>query len=146
MSGGRELARRERLVGELVAPAEELVELFSATLERETTRATYRSACARFVAWLRERHGPDVGPGELTLEALADYQRELGLERSPFTVRKERSALNGFLRFLAEQELLDARQARLALAAQAPRPSDEDARRSIEALSERQYELLVGEA
>lgn len=43
-------------------------------------------------------------------------------------------------------ELLDERQARLALALQPPRPSAEDTTRPIEALSERQYERKVGEA
>jgi integrase len=143
--GAAVLTRRGALAGELVSPAAELVELFSGTLERDTTRATYRSACGRFVAWLRDRHGPAVGPAALTLDELAAYQRELARERSPFTVRKERAALNSFLRFLLEQELVDQRQARLALAVQGPRPKDVDGRRPIAALTERQYERLVGE-
>jgi site-specific recombinase XerD len=139
------LAPRGAVAGELVSAADELVEVFCRTLERDTTRATYRSACGRFVAWLRDRHGPAVGPEVLTLDELAAYQRELALERSPFTVRKERAALNSFLRFLLEQELVDQRQGRLALAVQGPRPKDVDGRRPIAALTERQYERLVGE-
>ena len=53
-----------------------------------------------------------------------DNQRQLARERSPFTVRKERAARNTFLRFLLEQELLDPRQGRLALALQGPAPKD----------------------
>ena len=99
----------------LISPAAELVELFCGTLKRDTTRATYRSACGRFVSWLRERHGPAVGPERLTLDELAAYQRQLALERSPLTVRKERAALNGLLRFLLEHERIDPRQGRLAI-------------------------------
>jgi Phage integrase, N-terminal SAM-like domain len=110
------LATKGGVAGELISPAEELVQVFVGTLERDTTKATYRSACARFVAWLRDRHGPGVGPEQLTLDELAAYQRQLASDRSPFTVRKERAALNGFLRFLLEHELVDPRQGRLALA------------------------------
>jgi site-specific recombinase XerD len=141
-----ELAPRESVSGELVSRADELVRLYVATLERDSTRATYRSACARFVGWLRQRHGPLVGPEQLTLEELAAYQRELGETRSPFTVAKERSALNSFVRFLVERDQLDERQARLALAVQPPRPKGEDARRTIEALTAAQYDRLVGQA
>ena len=137
-----ELAPRESVSGELVAPADELVRLYAATLERDSTRATYRSACARFVGWLRRRQGPLVGPEQLTLEELAVYQRELGETRSPFTVAKERSALNSFVRFLVEHDQPDARQARLALAVQPPRPKGEDARRTIDALTAAQYDRL----
>jgi hypothetical protein len=85
-----------------------------------------------------------VGPEQLTLEELAAYQREPGDTRSPFTVAKERSALNSFLRFLLEHGRLDERQARLALAVQPPRPKDEDSRRTIDALTAAQYDRLVG--
>jgi site-specific recombinase XerD len=122
------------------------VSLYVATLERDTTRATYRSACGRFVAWLHDRHGPLVGPDQLTLEAVAEYQRELARSRSAFTVAKERSALNSWLRFLVEQDELDERQARLALAVQPPRPSQADAERPVEALEAGQYDRLVGAA
>jgi site-specific recombinase XerD len=87
-----------------------------------------------------------VGPEQLTLEELAAYQRELVETRSPFTVAKERSALNSFVRFLVEHDQLDERQARLALAVQSPRPNGEDARRTIDALSAAQYDRLVGQA
>jgi hypothetical protein len=47
----------------------------------------HRSACGRVVTSLRERG--DRGRAErLTLEELAAYRRELGRERSPFTVRR----------------------------------------------------------
>jgi integrase/recombinase XerD len=144
-SAGALEERRRAVTGQLVSPAAELVELFCGTLERDTTRATYRSACTRFVAWLRDRLGPAVGPESLTLDELAAYQRELAEERSPFTVRKERAALNGLLRFLLEHQFVDPRQGRRALAVQAPRPRDADGRRPIAALTEGQYERLVGE-
>ena len=52
--------------------------------------------------------GPGAGPADLSLASLAAYQRELA-ERglSSQTVRKDRAALNAWLRWLAEHELVD---------------------------------------
>jgi hypothetical protein len=120
------------------------VRLYAATLERDSTRATYRSACAASWGWLRRRHGPLVGPERLTLEGLAAYQRELG--ELAVHCGKERSALNSFVRFLVEHDQLDERQARLALAVQPPRPKGEDAPRPLDALNSVRYDRLVGQA
>lgn len=94
------------------------------TIERKSTRASYQSATRRFVAWLIKRGGPGAGPADITLEALAKYQRELlASGRSPFTVRKDRAAINTWIAWLAEHELIDQAQARLALSVQRPRPA-----------------------
>jgi hypothetical protein len=51
------------LTGELVAPADELVQAFAATLvARPQTQRTYERACRRFARWL----GPLAGPEDLT--------------------------------------------------------------------------------
>jgi hypothetical protein len=51
------------LSGELVAPADELVQAFAATLvARPQTQRTYERACGRFARWL----GPLAGPEDLT--------------------------------------------------------------------------------
>ncbi|MFZ0042570.1 MAG: tyrosine-type recombinase/integrase [Solirubrobacteraceae bacterium] len=141
---GREL---EVVVGELVCPAAELVDTFCLTRLKASTAATYRSACGRFVGWLVDRHGPRVGPEQITVEGLAAYQQQLrGAGASEFTVRKDRAAINTFIRWLVDHEQLDAGQARLALSVQSPRPSDADARRAIIALTVAEYERLLTQA
>jgi len=94
------------------------------------------------VRWL----GPGAGPADLSLASLAAYQRELA-ERglSSQTVRKDRAALNAWLRWLAEHELVDPRQARLALSVQLPRAEVEERERP-HALSDEQYCRLVAQA
>jgi len=90
------------VIGEVVSPAAELAAAFVATLAaRPQTQETYRRACRRFVAWL----GPDAGPMDLTLASVSAYQRELdGRDPplSPTTVRKDRAAINSFLRFCVD--------------------------------------------
>ena len=110
---------RASVRGELVAPAADLVERFTATLvARPQTQRTYALACARFVRWL----GPLAGPEDLTAANIAAYHAHLVAGgRSSATVRKDRAALNSLLRWLAEHELLPAGQAREALAAPAAR-------------------------
>ncbi|MFZ0088809.1 MAG: tyrosine-type recombinase/integrase [Solirubrobacteraceae bacterium] len=137
----------EVVVGELVSPAAELVDTFCLTRQKATTAATYRSACGRFVGWLANQDGPRVAPGQITVEAVAAYQQQLrDMGASEFTVRKDRAAINTFIRWLVDQDQLDARQARLALSVQSPRPSDQDARREIIALSVEEYERLLTQA
>lgn len=90
--------------------------------------------------------GPGAGPADLSLASLAAYQRELA-ERglSSQTVRKDRAALNTWLRCLAEHELVDPRQARPALSVQLPRAEVEERERP-HALSDEQYRRLVAQA
>lgn len=141
---GREV---DVVVGELVSPAAELVDTFCLTRQKASTAATYRSACRRFVGWLADYHGPHVGPKQINVEALAAYQQQLrDAGASEFTVRKDRAAINTFIRWLVDHDQLDARQARLALSVQSPRPSDEDARRAIIALTVDEYERLLTHA
>jgi integrase len=65
--------------------------------------------------------------------------------RSSATVKKDRAALNTFLRWLAEHEHVPTRQVRAALAVRLPR-AGRDQPTSPEALSAAQYERLVREA
>ena len=100
------------------------------------TVRTYRGACERLAAWLVAVEGPQAGAEQLTLERLAAYEvglREAG--RSEATIRKDRSPINRFVRFLAEFELVDRGQARLLLARQLPVPGTGDRERP-NALSE----------
>lgn len=85
--------------GEPVAPADELVEAFAATLvARSQTQRTYERACRRFARWL----GPLAGPEDLTAANVARYHAHLVAGgRSSATVKKDRAALNTFLRWLA---------------------------------------------
>jgi site-specific recombinase XerD len=105
--------------GELVAPAAELVDAFADTLvARPQTQRTYRRACARFVRWL----GPLPGPEDLTAAAVARYHAHLVAGgRSTATVKKDRAALNSFLRWLAAHDHVPAGQVRAALAVRLPR-------------------------
>ena len=105
--------------GELVAPAAELVDAFADTLvARPQTQRTYRRACARFVGWL----GPLPGPEDLTAAAVARYHAHLVAGgRSTATVKKDRAALNSFLRWLAAHDHVPAAQVREALAVRLPR-------------------------
>ena len=129
--------------GELIAPAEELLAGFAATLvARPQTQRTYRRACARFVRWL----GPLAGPEDLTAANLARYHEYLvASDRSSATVKKDRAALNSFLRWLSEHEYLPARQAREALAVRLPR-ARRQTRDAPKALSAEQYQRLIREA
>lgn len=105
--------------GELVGAAAELVEQFTVTLVASPqTQRTYRRACGAFTAWL----GPLAGPEDLTAANVAAYHAELVRSgRASATVKKERAALNSFLRWLVEFEHISALQARQALAVKLPR-------------------------
>ena len=105
--------------GELVAAADELVTAFSATLvARPQTRRTYERACRRFTRWL----GPHAGPEDLSAANVSRYHAHLVAgARSSATVKKDRAALNSFLRWLAEHEHVPAAQVRDALAVRLPR-------------------------
>ena len=154
LAGGRErrdLVAAEAVVsGELVSPAHELVATYVAALgsagpgaSSAHTARTYRGACERFAGWLVGRVGPMAGPGDLTLARIGEYEDLLrAAGRSEATIRKERSAINGFIRFLAEHELLDRAQARLALARKLPSvPRGE--RERPKALDDSAYRRLV---
>ncbi len=114
--------------GELVSPAQELVETYTAVLGSTArgassahTVCTYRGACERFAVWLVARRGPGAGAGDLTLQRIGEYEDYLrAAGRSQATIRKDRAALNSFVRFLAEHDLIDRDQARLALARKLP--------------------------
>ena len=130
--------------GELVGAADELVTDFSATLvARPQTRRTYERACRRFTRWL----GPLAGPEDLTAANVSRYHAWLvGGARSSATVKKDRAALNSFLRWLAEHEHVAAAQVRDALAVRLPRAQSAEQREIPNALSQGQYERLVREA
>ncbi|MDQ3647101.1 MAG: tyrosine-type recombinase/integrase [Actinomycetota bacterium] len=114
--------------GELISPAHELVEVYAAALgsrgpgaSSAHTARTYRGACERFAGWLVARAGAGAGAEELTLGRIGEYEdalRALGLSEA--TIRKDRSAVNGLVRFLADHDLIDRGQARLALARKLP--------------------------
>jgi len=114
--------------GELVSPTQELVETFAASLgstgpaaSSAHTVRTYRGACERFAVWLVARAGPGAGAEELSLARIGEYEDDLrAAGRSEATIRKDRAALNSFVRFLADHELIDRQQARLALARRLP--------------------------
>lgn len=129
--------------GELVAPADELVEAFAATLvARPQTQRTYLRACRRFVRWL----GPLAGPEDLTAANVARYHAHLVAGgRSTATVKKDRAAVNTFLRWLVEHDYLPAGQVREALAVRLPRAERAD-RETPKAMSVTQYDRLVREA
>ena len=142
------LARSDApLAGELVSPAHELVEEFVLTLgegagARKTAR-TYRSACERFAAWLVATEGPQAGAASLSLPALAAYEAELrarGLAEA--TVRKERSAINRFVRHLSAFGHLEPERARLLLARRLP-PGRSGERERPKALDELAWRRLV---
>jgi len=126
--------------GELVAPAEMLVDSFADTLvARPQTQRTYKRACARFVRWL----GPLPGPEDLTAANLARYHAHLVAGgRSSATVKKDRAALNSFLRWLADHDHVSARQTREALAVRLPRAQRAE-RDAPKALSAEQYDRLI---
>jgi integrase/recombinase XerC len=145
-----ELAVREQrapaaaaLRGELVSSGEELVAAFSATLvATPQTQRTYVRACARFVAWL----GPLAGPAEFTAANVAAYHAHLVAGgRSSATVRKDRAALNTFLRWLVAHDRLPAGQVRDALAIRLPRAQRSE-REPPKALSAVHYARLLREA
>jgi site-specific recombinase XerD len=131
------------VVGELVAPAAELVDVFAATLvARPQTQRTYARACRRFVRWL----GALAGPEDLTAANVARYHAHLVAGgRSSATVKKDRAALNSFLRWLAEHERVPAAQVREALAVRLPRAECSE-RELPKALGLAQYERLIREA
>ena len=126
--------------GELVGPADTLAREFALTLVASPqTQRTYVRACRTFVAWL----GPLAGPEDLTAANVAAYHAELvrsGLASS--TVKKERAALNTFLRWLVEFEHITALQARHALAVKLPR-AEQPQRGAPKALSAAQYDDLL---
>jgi len=94
------------------------------------------------VRWL----GPLAGPEDLTAANLARYHAHLVAgDRSSATVKKDRAALNSFLRWLSEHEYLPARQAREALAVRLPR-ARRQTRDAPKALSAEQYQRLIREA
>lgn len=142
------LARRDAaLIGELVSPAHELVEEFVLTLGEGAkvakTAKTYRSACERFAAWLVATRGPLAGPEQLTLQTIAAYEAELrarGLAEA--TVRKDRSAINRWVRHLAQFGHLDPERARLVLARRLP-PGPSGERERPKALDELAWRRLV---
>jgi site-specific recombinase XerD len=109
---------------------------------RPQTQRTYLCACRRFVTWL----GPQAGPEDLTAANVARYHTHLmGAERASATVKKDRAALNSWLRWLVEHERIPAAQARAALAVRLPRAEQSD-REPPKALSAAQYARLVREA
>lgn len=98
-----------RVTGKLVGQADELVSAFVQTLVAQPqTQRTYERACRRFTAWL----GPLAGPEDLTAARVAAYHVELARGCASSTVKKERAALNSFLRWLVEFEHIPAAQAR----------------------------------
>ncbi len=148
---GRGLVVAARSVrGELVSPAQELVAVYAAALGSSGagsssghTVRTYRGACERFAAWLAARAGPGAGAEDLTLKRIGEYEDELRAGgRSEATIRKERAAINSFVRFLAEHDLVDRQQARLALARKLPgAPSGE--RERPKCLDDRALRALI---
>jgi site-specific recombinase XerD len=128
---------------ELVAPATELAEAFAATLvARPQTQRTYLRACRRFVGWL----GPLAAPTDLTAANVARYHAHLVAgNRSTATVKKDRAALNSWLRWLVEHDHLPVGQVREALAVKLPRAQRTE-RETPKALSASQYERLIREA
>ena len=126
--------------GELVGAADELVSAFALTLVASPqTRRTYDRACRAFTAWL----GPLAGPEDLTAANVAAYHAELVRSgRASSTVKKERAALNTFLRWLVEFEHISAQQARQALAVKLPR-AQQASREAPKALSAGQYDDLL---
>ena len=106
------------------------------------TQRTYRRACARFVAWL----GPLAGAEDVTAANVARYHAHLVAgARASATVKKDRAALNSFVRYLAEHDHLPARQAREALAVRLPR-ARRTSREAPKALTGAQYQRLIREA
>lgn len=130
--------------GELVGAADELVTAFAATLvARPQTQRTYERACRRLTRWL----GPLAGPEDLTATNVSRYHAYLVAGgRASATVKKDRAALNTFLRWLAEHEHVPVRQVRDALAVQLPRARRAEQRETPKALSPGQYERLIREA
>ena len=129
-----------RARGELVGAADELVTAFALTLVASPqTQRTYDRACRAFTAWL----GPLAGPEDLTAANVAAYHAELVRSgRASSTVKKERAALNTFLRWLVEFEHISALQARHALAVKLPR-AQQASREAPKALSSGQYDDLL---
>ena len=143
----RELVRNAAVAGDLVSPAHELVEEFVLTLgegaKAAKTAKTYRSACERFAAWLVATDGPLAGPEAVTLKAIATYEAELrahGLAEA--TVRKDRSAINRWVRHLGEFGHLDPERVRLVLARRLP-PGPTGDRGRPKALDELAWRRLV---
>ena len=117
---GELVRRNDAVAGELVSPAQELVEEFVRTLGEGAkvakTAKTYRSACERFAAWLVATQGSLAGAEAVTLGAIAAYEAELrsrGLAEA--TVRKDRGD-QARMRHLAEFGHLEPERARLVLA------------------------------
>ena len=136
----RDACAPTRARGELVGAADELVSAFALTLVASPqTQRTYDRACRSFRAWL----GPLAGPEDLTAANVAAYHAELvRWGRASSTVKKERAALNTFLRWLVEFEHISALQARQALAVKLPR-AQQAGREAPKALSSGQYDDLL---
>jgi site-specific recombinase XerD len=126
--------------GELIGTADELVSAFALTLVASPqTQRTYDRACRAFTAWL----GSLAGPEDLTAANVAAYHAELVRSgRASSTVKKERAALNTFLRWLVEFEHISTLQARQALAVKLPR-AQQAGREAPKALSSAQYGDLL---
>jgi site-specific recombinase XerD len=77
---------------------------------RPQSQRTYLRACRRFATWL----GPQAGPGDLTAANVARYHAHLiATGRASARVKKDRAALNSWLRWLVEHDRIPAAQARL---------------------------------
>lgn len=126
--------------GEVLGPVDELVDGFVATLvATPSTQRTYERACRRFVASL----GPAAGLEDVTAARIAAHHTALvrdGLASS--TVKKERAALNSWLRWLVDLEQIPAAQARGALAVKLPRARTAE-RQAPKALSAAEYDRLL---
>lgn len=101
------------------------------------TQRTYDRACRRFVAWL----GPLAGPEDLTSTQVASYHPVLAAGRASSTVKRERAAINSWLRWLVEFGHIPAEQARAALAIKLPRAQQAE-REQPKSLSAEQYDRL----
>ena len=136
----RQAPATTRARGELVGPADELVTAFTLTLVASPqTQRTYQRACRSFTDWL----GPLAELGDLTAANIAAFHAELvAAGRASSTIKKERAALNSWLRWLVEFEHIPPLQARQALAVKLPR-AEQAPREAPKALSEQQYDDLV---
>lgn len=95
---------------------------------------------------LRALAGPARRAPGCDAAALSRYHAHLVAGgRSSATVKKDRAALNSFLRWLSAHDKVPAAQAREALAVRLPRAQRAD-RETPKALSEAQYERLLREA
>jgi site-specific recombinase XerD len=147
-SSDLEATRHAGEVGEVLSEALSLAEAYKATLVAQPqTQATYWRACRRFVEWL----GPGASAQDLTADAVSRYHAFLVQSREPRrsdrTIKKDRAALNSFIRWCQDQELIDPRQAKLALSVKLPKgESDEDDDGPPKALSPRHVQRMLAAA